>query len=233
MTETESLRKSLTPEVFASYIESTFLKQYATYEDYERHCREAEKYQFRIVAINSGPVKLCRRILSGSKVHVGGAVGFPLGTVTKKIKLAETLDAIENGADEIDYMINLTELKEKNYKYIEQEMADIVESCRKHNVISKAIFENCFLTDREKEELCRIAVEIKPDFIKTSTGFGTGGATESDIRLMKKAVGDKVKVKASGGLRDLDSSLLMIASGAERIASSYAKKIMEEFLSRM
>ena len=109
----------------------------------------------------------------------------------------------------------------------------IVEACRKNNVISKVIFENCFLTDEEKRELCRIAVEIRPDFIKTSTGYGTGGALESDIRLMKEAVGDKVKVKASGGLRDLDTTLVMIAAGAERVASSAAGKIMEEFLSRM
>jgi len=233
MTATESLRKSLTPEVFASYVDSAFLKPGSAYADYERHCREAEKYRFRMVAILCGPVKICKQALAGSKVRVGGAVGFPLGIITKETKLFETLEAIKNGADDIDYVINLTEMKEKNYKYIEQEMADIVDACRKHNVISKVIVENCYLTDQEKKEICRIAVEIRPDFLKTSTGFGPSGAVESDVLLMKKELGDKVKVKASGGLRDLDTTLLMIASGAECIASSYAGKIMEEFLSRM
>ena len=230
MATVESLRKSLTVETLASYFDLAFFKPYATYSDYKDLCKEAETYQLKLVCINSGMVKLCKKILEGSKVHVGGTVGFPLGTVSKEIKLAETLDAIENGADEIDYVSNMTELKEKNYTYIEQEMAGIVKACREHNITSKVIFENCFLTDLEKKELCRIAVEIRPDFIKTSTGYGSGGALESDIRLMKETVGDKVKIKASGGIRDLDTTLAMIAAGAERIGTSGTEKIMKEFL---
>ena len=144
----------------------------------------------------------------------------------------ETVDAIQNGADEIDYVINITELKDGNYDYIREEMRQIVAECRKANVISKVIFENCYLTQEEKEILCKIALEVKPDFIKTSTGFGTGGATLDDVKLMKSIVGDAVKVKAAGGVRDLETCMAMVEAGAERIGTSAAVKITEEFVSR-
>ena len=126
-------------------------------------------------------------------------------------------------------MRKITELKEKNYDYIKEEMTQIVDVCRKHNVISKVIFENCYLTDEEKIKLCEIALEVKPDFIKTSTGFGTGGATVEDVKLMKSIVKDTVKVKAAGGIRDLDTCLKMIEAGAERIGTSSAIKITETY----
>ena len=182
-----------------------------------------------MVAINSTQTKLCKELLKGTDIHVGAAISFPLGQTTIETKVFETKDAIANGADEIDYVINITELKEKNYDYIKEEMTQIVDVCRKHNVISKVIFENCYLTDEDKIKLCEIAFEIKPDFIKTSTGFGTGGATIEDVKLMKSIVKDTVKVKAAGGIRDLDTCLKMIEAGAERIGTSSAIKITEAY----
>lgn len=229
MTETA---KALTPSRLAGYFDHTFLKPFATCADLRRLCEESMKYGFAMVAINPAPVAFCRDVLKGSGVHVGAAIGFPLGQNTKEIKRSEAIDAIENGADEIDYVVNITQLKEKNYDYIEAEMAGIVEVCRSEGKISKVIFENCFLTDDEKRELCRIALNVRPDFIKTSTGFGTGGATFDDVRLMKEAVGDAIKVKAAGGVRDLDTALQMIELGAERIGTSASVTIMEEFMRR-
>lgn len=214
---------------FSKYFDHTCLKPYATREDMTKLCEEAKKYDFMMVAINSTQTKLCKELLKGTDIHVDAAISFPLGQTTIETKVFETKDAIANGADEIDYVINITELKEKNYDYIKEEMTQIVDVCRKHNVISKVIFENCYLTDEEKIKLCEIALEVKPDFIKTSTGFGTGGATVEDVKLMKSIVKDTVKVKAAGGIRDLDTCLKMIEAGAERIGTSSAIKITEAY----
>lgn len=222
----------ITPKELAGYFDHTQLKAYAVRADFEKLCRESREYGFRMVAINPAPVALCRELLSGSDVHVGAAIGFPLGQTTINDKANETKEAIRNGADEIDYVVNLTELKEKNYGYVEREMASIVEACRKAGVISKVIFENCYLTDQEKEALCRIALEVRPDFIKTSTGFGSGGATAADIMLMKRMVGDAVKIKAAGGIRTLDTALEMIGMGVSRIGSTASVSIVEELKAR-
>jgi len=214
---------------FSKYFDHTCLKPYTTREDMAKLCEEAKKYDFMMVAINSTQTKLCKELLKGTDIHVGAAISFPLGQTTIETKVFETKDAIANGADEIDYVINITELKEKNYDYIKEEMTQIVDVCRKHNIISKVIFENCYLTNEEKIKLCEIALEVKPDFIKTSTGFGTGGATVEDVKLMKSIVKDTVKVKAAGGIRDLDTCLKMIEAGAERIGTSSAIKITEAY----
>ncbi|MCI8275931.1 MAG: deoxyribose-phosphate aldolase [Lachnospiraceae bacterium] len=210
----------------------TYLKPYATDADMEKLCREAKEYGFAMVAVNSVQTKRCAEFLKGSGVHVGAAVSFPLGQTAIETKVFETENAIANGADEIDYVINITELKEGNHAYIQDEMHRIVTVCRSRNVISKVIFENCFLTDEEKKTLCEIALEERPDFIKTSTGFGTGGAVLSDVKLMKDMVGDVIKVKAAGGIRDLDTCLAMVEAGAERIGTSASIAITEEFKSR-
>lgn len=211
----------------------TQLRAYAQRGDFEKLCAEAREYGFAMVAINPAPVSLCKDLLAGTSVHVGAAVGFPLGQNTPKVKKYETVDAIANGADEIDYVINITQLKEKNYDFIEHEMAGIVEECRGAGVISKVIFENCYLTEEEKRALCSIAREVRPDFIKTSTGFGTGGATFEDVALMKKCVGDEVKIKAAGGIRTLDTALRMIELGVSRIGSTASVSIVEELKHRL
>ena len=213
----------------AQMVDHTQLRAYAVTEDFEKLCKEAADYGFKMVAINSYPVKLCSRLLKGTGVHVGAAIGFPLGQTTIENKVHETKQAIEDGADEIDYVINIGRLKEKDYDYIEKEMTEIVKVCRENNILSKVIFENCYLTDEEKIKVSEIAVKVKPDFIKTSTGFGTGGATLEDVKLMKSVVKDEVKVKAAGGIRDLDTFLAMVEAGAERIGTSAGIKIMNEY----
>ena len=221
----------MTKEQLVKLFDHTCLYAYATEAHMKKLCDEARAYNFAMVAVNSVQVKRCKKFLKDTDVHVGAAISFPLGQTTIASKVFETVDAIQNGADEIDYVINITELKEGNYDYIREEMRQIVAECRKANVISKVIFENCYLTQEEKEILCKIALEVKPDFIKTSTGFGTGGATLEDVKLMKSIVGDAVKVKAAG-VRDLETCLAMVEAGAERIGTSAAVKITEEFVSR-
>ena len=213
----------------AQMVDHTQLRAYAVKEDFEKLCKEAADYGFKMVAINSYPVKLCSRLLKGTGVHVGAAIGFPLGQTTIENKVHETKQAIENGADEIDYVINIGKLKEKDYDYIEREMTEIVKACREKNILSKVIFENCYLTDDEKIKVSEIAAKVKPDFIKTSTGFVTGGATLEDVKLMKSVVKDEVKVKAAGGIRDLDTFLAMVEAGAERIGTSAGIEIMNEY----
>ena len=223
------MKNNLTPQKLAKMIDQTLLKAYVSDEDFQAFCKESAAYDFKMVAINSAPVKKCREFLKDSDVHVGAAISFPLGQTTIETKVFETKNAIENGADEIDYVINIVELKNKNYDYIKREMEAIVAVCRENGVLSKVIFENCYLTKDEIAKVAEIAREVKPDFIKTSTGFGTGGATVEDVKLMKSIVGDDVKVKAAGGIRDLETCLAMIEAGAERIGSSSSIEITEAY----
>lgn len=216
----------------AGMFDHTNLKAFATDKDFEILCAEAAENHFAMVAINSAPVALCKKLLAGSGVHVGAAISFPLGQTTIETKLFETENAMENGADEIDYVLNVGQLKQGNLAYIQDEMERMVAVCRKHGVLSKVIFENCYLTKEEIKAAALIAKEVEPDFIKTSTGFGTGGATVEDVRLMKETVGEKVKVKAAGGIRDLDTCLAMIEAGAERIGTSSSLKILAEYRER-
>lgn len=220
--------KNLSKEQLAKYIDHTILKPYVSSEDLKRTCDECKKYGFQMIAINSASVTFCKKQLMNSGVHVGAAVSFPLGQTTIETKVAEVRNAIADGCDEIDYVINITELKNKNYGYIKREMEEIVRICRKHNIISKVIFENCYLTKEEIEVLCHISLEVRPDFIKTSTGFGPTGATIEDVKLMKSIVKDQVKVKAAGGIRDLQTCLAMINAGAERIGTSKGVTIIKE-----
>ena len=213
----------------AGMIDHTNLKAFADDAAFQKLCDEARNYQFKMVAINPAQTVRCKEKLKGCPVHVGAAIGFPLGQTTLECKIFETKDAIEKGADEIDYVINVAELKNKNYDYIRKEMEEIVHICKKAGVISKVIFENCYLTDEEKRKVAEIAKEVRPDFIKTSTGFGTGGATAEDVKLMKSVVGDDVKVKAAGGIRDLETALAMIKAGAERLGTSAGVEIIEEY----
>ena len=219
----------VTVEQLANMIDHTNLKAFADDAAFEKLCDEAKKYNFKMVAINPAQTVRCKKKLEGSPVHVGAAIGFPLGQTTLECKIFETKDAIEKGADEIDYVINVAELKNKNYDYIKKEMEEIVKICREAGKTSKVIFENCYLTDDEKRKVAEIAKEVKPDFIKTSTGFGTGGATVEDVKLMKSVVGDEVKVKAAGGIRDLKTALAMIEAGAERLGTSAGVAIVEEY----
>lgn len=228
------MKTNLTPEQLAKYFDQTLLKPFVTEQRLKEFCEESDRYGFAMVAINSAPVKFCREVLKNSTVHVGAAIGFPLGQTTIEDKVFETEQAIAEGADEIDYVVNLVKLKSGDLDYVEEEMRRIVEVCNNNGKISKVIFENCYLTDSEKRTLCEIALKVRPTFIKTSTGFGTPepgiavGATVEDVRLMKSIVGDAVKVKAAGGVRTLDDALAMIEAGAERIGTSAGVSIIEE-----
>ena len=216
---------TLTEKSLAKYFDHTFLKAYATRADFEKLCKEARELGTAMVAINSAQVCVCKELLKGCDVHVGAAISFPLGQTVLEIKVEETKKAIQDGADEIDYVINIGEAKMGHWDYIEEEMRQITEICRAH----KVIFENCYLEKEEIKKLAEIAKKVKPDYIKTSTGFGTGGATLEDVRLMKETVGDDVKVKAAGGVRDWETCKAMIEAGAERIGTSSSIAILEGF----
>lgn len=219
----------MTKEELARIFDHTFLKAYASRDDFIQLCNEAKSIGAAMVAINSEPVKLCKELLKGTNIHVGAAISFPLGQTTLDIKLAETKQAIDDGADEIDYVINIGKAKMHDWNYIEQEMRSIVELCHENQVICKVIFENCYLTKEEIVKIAEIAKEVKPDYIKTSTGFGTSGATVEDVRVMKETVDNEVKVKAAGGIRDWKTCQAMIEAGASRIGTSSSLKILEEF----
>lgn len=221
--------ETMTREKLAGMMDHTFLKAFATRDDFEKLCGEAKNHGFAMVAINPSPVKMCREMLNGTKVHVGAAISFPLGQTTIETKVYETEHAIRDGADEIDYVINIGELKMGHTDYIKKEMEAIVSVCRERNVLIKVIFENCYLTKEEIKTVAEIAREVKPDFIKTSTGFGTSGATPEDVKLMKDTVGPDVKVKAAGGIRDWATCRKMIEAGAERIGTSNSIGICDEF----
>lgn len=222
------MTRQYTLKELTRFVDHTNLHADASREDMKKLCQEAVDYNFKMVAINSVQSKACAEFLKDSDVHVGAAIGFPLGQQTIGTKVFETEDAIKNGADEIDYVINLTEVVDGNFDYIKDEMEQIVKICRDNNVISKVIFENCYLNKDQIRKLAEISKEVKPDFIKTSTGFGPSGATVEDVKLMKEVVGDTVKVKAAGGIRDVDTFIAMIKNGAERIGTSSGIAISEE-----
>lgn len=215
-------------EYLAKMFDHTYLKAFASKKDMEKLCQEAKMINCKMVAINSCQTKLCKQLLKDSDIHVGAAISFPLGQTTIETKLFETKDAIENGADEIDYVVNLTKVKDHDFDYIEDEMRQITKLCHDNKVICKVIFENCYLEKEEIIKLSEIALKVKPDFIKTSTGFGTSGAKVEDVALMKSIVKDEVMVKAAGGIRDLETCMEMIKAGASRIGTSSSLKILEE-----
>ena len=217
---------------FARLIDHTNLHADATEEDMKKLCDEAKKYHFKMVAINEVQLEFCAQQLKGTDIDTGAAISFPLGQTTVACKLAETKDALQNGANEIDYVVNLTQVRAHNWSYIEDEMMQMVKLCHDHDVPCKVIFETCYLSKAEIKQLALIAQKVKPDFVKTSTGFGTAGAKVEDVKLMKENVGPDVKVKAAGGIRNTDDFLAMIAAGAERIGTSSGVKIIETLKQR-
>ncbi len=222
--------ETLDKEGLCQLFDHTFLKAYAREEDFIRLCEEAKKYHFRMVAINSFPVSFCKKLLKDTDIHVGAAIAFPLGQMSIESKCFEAAKAIEDGADEIDYVLNIGRLKDHDFDYIEKEMNAMVTLCREKKVLIKVIFENCYLTKEEIAQAARIAKKVRPDFIKTSTGFGTSGADPEDVRLMKQIVQDDVKVKAAGGIRDWKTCKAMLEAGAERIGTSASIEILKQFL---
>ncbi len=209
----------------ARYIDHTILKAVATEEDVALLCEEAKKYNFASVCVNPANVKFASKMLVGSDVKTCTVIGFPLGANTVETKVFETKDAVKNGAEEIDMVINVGKLKSGDVEYVENEIKAVVEAASGNLV--KVIIETCYLTDDEKVAVSKAVTNAKAEYIKTSTGFGTGGATTEDVALMSKNTGAEVKVKASGGIRDYESALKMIDAGAERIGTSAGIKIFE------
>lgn len=208
------------------YIDHTLLKADARKEDVIKICKEARENKFKSVCVNSSFAKLVKRELEGSDVDLTVVVGFPLGAMSTEAKVFETKDAINNGADEIDMVINISALKDKDYDYLEEEIRKLKEVCDQK--ILKVIIETCLLTDDEKVKVCQIAKKAGADYVKTSTGFSTAGAKIEDVRLMRETVGESLGVKASGGIRTLDDVEKFIEAGASRIGASASVQIMEE-----
>jgi deoxyribose-phosphate aldolase len=210
----------------ARMIDHTLLKPEATREAVTTICKEALEYNFASVCINPANIELAAELLKGSEVKVCTVIGFPLGANTKEVKAFETKDAIEKGAQEVDMVINIGKLKDKDYDYVKEDIKAVVNAA-KGKAITKVIIETCLLTEEEKVMACKLAKEAGADFVKTSTGFSTGGATPEDIKLMRETVGIELGVKASGGVRSLEDAMAVIENGATRIGASASIAICE------
>ncbi|SHI06049.1 deoxyribose-phosphate aldolase [Clostridium intestinale] len=210
----------------SKFIDHTVLKAETSEKAVEKVCKEALDYKFASVCINPCNVKLASKLLEGSEVKVCTVIGFPLGANTSKVKAFETEDAIANGAHEVDMVINIGKLKDKDYDYVREDIKAVVNAA-KGKALTKVIIETCLLTDEEKVKACELAKEAGADFVKTSTGFSTGGATPADIKLMRETVGPEMGVKASGGVRNIDDAEAVIKNGATRIGASSSIDIVE------
>lgn len=222
------IKLDLEPAQLAAMIDHTLLRPEATEAEIVRLCEEARFYGFASVCVNPVHVKLCVRELAGSNVRVCTVAGFPLGANMTAIKVSETQTALNHGAKEIDMVINIGALKAGQDFIVKREIAEISNHCHTGRGICKVIIEACLLDDPEKERACELARDAGADFVKTSTGFSIGGATEKDVRLMRSIVGTKLGVKAAGGVRTLADFQKMLAAGANRIGSSNSVKIMQE-----
>jgi len=216
------------PRDVAGMIDHTLLKPDATRRDIEELCREAAQFSFATVCVNPAWVATASRLLSGSRVGVCSVVGFPLGATTADVKGYETQRAIFDGAREIDMVINVGALKSGDLRTVERDIEAVAAPCRQCGVLSKVIIEAALLTDDEKVTACTLAKAAAADYVKTSTGFGPGGATAADVALMRRVVGAEMGVKAAGGVRDLDGLKAMVAAGASRVGASAGVKIVQQ-----
>ncbi len=207
------------------FIDHTNLKPTALPTDIEKLCEEAKIHGFYAVCVNGCHVSLAKKELISSKVKVAAVVGFPLGASSTKAKAFEAQDCVENGADEIDMVINLGWLKSKNYDGVRNDIKSVKQAIG--DTILKVIIETCYLTTPEKEKACALVIEAGADFVKTSTGFGNGGATFEDVVLMKRIAGDKAKIKASGGIKDKETALKYIELGVARIGTSSGPSLLK------
>lgn len=201
----------------AKTIDHTMLKADATVESIRRYCAEAKEYGFASVCVNTCHIPLVVKELEGSDVAACCVVGFPLGAMLTSAKAFEASEAVKAGAKEVDMVINVGAVKDKNYDFVKADIAAVVEASKP--ALVKVIIETCLLTDEEKLKACELSVEAGAAFVKTSTGFSTGGATVADIALMRKAVGSRAKVKASGGIRTPEDAKALLEAGADRIGA--------------
>lgn len=211
----------------ARMIDHTLLKADATKDQIEKLCSEAREYQFASVCVNPVWVKAAAQALKGSTVEVCTVIGFPLGATTTETKVFETKNAIENGASEVDMVINIGALKNDDLMTVEEDIRSVVQEA-KGKAITKVIIETCLLTEKQKVSACQLVVKAGAEFVKTSTGFSNGGATVEDVALMRSTVGPEIGVKASGGIRSLTDIKKMIEAGATRVGASAGVQIMKE-----
>ena len=209
------------------FIDHTLLKPDATKEEIENLCNEAKEYDFYSVCVNSTWVPFAKSLLEGTDVKIAAVTGFPLGAMITEAKAYETEVAAREGASEIDMVINIGALKSKDYETVETDIAEVVKAAAKYNAIVKVILETGLLTKDEIVEACKLSERAGAHFVKTSTGFGHGGAEIENVKLMRESVSEKVDVKASGGIRDKETALKMIEAGAGRIGTSSGIKIVE------
>ncbi len=212
----------------ASYIDHTLLKPDATDDQIAQLCYEARKYNFAAVCVNPSKVKLCAQLLKGASVKIATVVGFPLGATPPEVKAYETQQALEDGANEIDMVINIGAMKSKDYSLVGRDIATVVRTAHIGGAITKVIIEAALLNDEEKAIACKLAKEAGAEYVKTSTGFSSGGATVHDVALMRWAVGPEMGVKAAGGIKTYADALKMIEAGATRVGASASVKIMQE-----
>lgn len=224
-----SVNKNLNnPEQVAALIDHTLLKPEATAQDVARLCAEARQFRFASVCINPCWVTSAAEALAGSTVQVCTVVGFPLGANESSTKLAEATHALSQGATELDMVQNIGALRSENFNLVREEIAVLADCAHSGDAVLKIILETCLLTDEQKITACRLAAEAGADFVKTSTGFSTGGATVEDVALMRRTVGESVGVKASGGVRTLAAFQQMVLAGANRIGTSSGVNILRE-----
>jgi deoxyribose-phosphate aldolase len=216
------------PSGVAALIDHTLLKPDASRQEIEQLCSEAARFGFATVCVNPVWVKLCASLLRGSPVRVCAVVGFPLGATTSDVKNYETKRVLGDGASEVDMVINVGALKSEDLATVERDIEAVTGPCLECGAISKVIIEAALLTDDEKIAACTLAKAARADFVKTSTGFGPGGATVADVALMRRTVGDQMGVKAAGGVRDLDSLKAMVEAGATRVGASAGVKIVQQ-----
>jgi len=209
---------------YNKFIDNTLLKADATKEEIKNLCEESKKFDFKSCCVNPAFIKWTKECLKGSDVLVCVVIGFPLGSMTTESKVFETKDAILKGADEIDMVINISALKEKDDEYVENEIREIKKACGNH--VLKVIIECCLLTDEEKVRACLLAKKAGADFVKTSTGFSKWGAKVEDVKLMRETVGSEMGVKAAGGVRTHEELIEMVEVGATRIGTSSGAKLM-------
>ena len=216
------------PKEIARLIDHTLLKPEATREQIETLCREAREHGFATVCVNPFWVRRCAELLRGCETRVCTVAGFPLGATAPEVKAFEAGRAVEDGAAEVDMVMNVGALKSGDYRLVERDIAGVVAACHGAGAVAKVILETALLSDDEKVKACVIAKAACADFVKTSTGFGPGGATAADVALMRRVVGPEMGVKAAGGVRDLKSAQAMIEAGADRIGASVGVKIVQE-----
>ena len=212
----------------AGLIDHTLLKPDATRQDIEKLCKEAAEHRFATVCVNPAWVATCRDLLRGSPVGVCSVVGFPLGATLADVKHFETHRVIFDGAREVDMVINIGALKSGDLRTVERDIEAVTTPCRAAGVLSKVIIEATYLTDEEKVTACSLSKAAGADYVKTSTGFGPGGATVADVALMRRVVGQDMGVKAAGGVRDLEGLRAMVAAGASRVGASAGVKIIQQ-----